>query len=44
MTRKKLTTTGEDQEVKPFSKKEFINSTIKRKQKSKFLSDNQKDY
>ena len=44
MTRKKLTTTGEDQEVKPFSKKEFINSTIRRKQKSKFLSDNQKEY
>ena len=29
---------------KPISKKEFINSTIKRKQKSKFLSDNQKEY
>jgi phosphate starvation-inducible PhoH-like protein len=27
-----------------FSKKDFINATIKRKQKSKFLSDNQKDY
>ena len=34
----------EEQESKPFSKKEFINATIKRKQKSKFLSDNQKDY
>lgn len=27
-----------------FTKKDFINSVIKRKQKSKFLSDNQKDY
>ena len=26
------------------SRKELINSVIKRKQKSKFLSDNQKDY
>jgi phosphate starvation-inducible PhoH-like protein len=35
---------NEEQESKPFSKKDFINATIKRKQKSKFLSDNQKDY
>jgi phosphate starvation-inducible PhoH-like protein len=43
MTRKKLTT---DEPVIPqsFTKKDFINSVIKRKQKSKFLSDNQKDY
>ena len=43
MSRKKLTT---DEPVIPqsFTKKDFINSVIKRKQKSKFLSDNQKDY
>jgi len=43
MTRKKITT---EEPVIPqtFSKKDFINATIKRKQKSKFLSDNQKDY
>ena len=43
MTRKKLTT---DEPVIPqsFTKKDFINSVIKRKQKSKFLSENQKDY
>lgn len=43
MTRKKITT---DEPVIPqsFTKKDFINSVIKRKQKSKFLSDNQKDY
>ena len=42
-TRKKITT---DEPVIPqsFTKKDFINSVIKRKQKSKFLSDNQKDY
>ena len=44
MTRRKPIPQNEEQESKPFSKKEFINSTIKRKQKSKFLSDNQKDY
>ena len=43
MPRKKLTT---DEPVIPqsFTKKDFINSVIKRKQKSKFLSDNQNDY
>jgi len=43
MPRKKTTT---DEPVIPqsFTKKDFINSVIKRKQKSKFLSDNQKDY
>ena len=34
----------EVQESKPFSKKDFINSVIKRKQKNKFLSPNQEDY
>ena len=42
--RKKPQTQNEESEIKIFSKKEFINSTIRRKQKSKFLSDNQKDY
>ena len=32
------------QESKPFSKKDFINSVIKRKQKNKFLSEHQEDY
>jgi len=44
MQRKKNQTQSEDTEPKQFSKKDFINATIKRKQKSKFLSDNQKDY
>ena len=35
---------NEDQEPKPFSKKEFINSVIKKKQKNKFLSPNQEEY
>ena len=35
---------NEDQESKPFSKKEFINSVIKKKQKNKFLSPNQEEY
>ena len=43
-TRKKPQIQTDDNEQKPFSKKDFINSTIKRKQKSKFLSDNQKEY
>jgi phosphate starvation-inducible PhoH-like protein len=38
------TQTEESDAPKSFSKKDFINATIKRKQKSKFLSDNQKDY
>jgi len=45
MTRKKpLQPMDEVQESKPFSKKEFINSVIKRKQKNKFLSPNQEEY
>jgi len=43
-TRKKPQPQTEDNEQKTVSKKDFINSTIKRKQKSKFLSDNQKEY
>jgi phosphate starvation-inducible PhoH-like protein len=44
MTRKKTPLPTEEQEVKPFSKKEFINSVVKRKQKNKFLSPNQEEY
>ena len=44
MTRKKPLSQGEDQESKPFSKKEFINYVIKKKQKNKFLTTNQEDY
>jgi phosphate starvation-inducible PhoH-like protein len=45
MTRKKpVQPMNEDQESKPFSKKEFINSVIKKKQKNKFLSPNQEEY
>jgi len=43
-TRKKPLIQTEDSEAKQISKKNFINSTIKRKQKNKFLSDNQKEY
>jgi len=43
-TTRKKTTTEEPVIPQTFSKKDFINATIKRKQKSKFLSDNQKDY
>jgi len=44
MTRKKPTPLVEEQTNKPLSKKDFINSVIKRKSKSKFLTENQKDY
>jgi len=45
MTRKKPPVQqNEDQESKPFSKKEFINSVIKKKQKNKFLSPNQEEF
>jgi phosphate starvation-inducible PhoH-like protein len=44
MTRSKKPAQTEEQEVKPFSKKEFINSVVKRKQKNKFLSPNQEEY
>ena len=44
-TRKKTTAPIEDTtQVKQISKKDYINSVIKRKQKNKFLSDNQKEY
>jgi len=43
MTRKKPTQV-EDQESKPFSKKDFINSIVKKKQKNKFLTESQEHY
>jgi len=43
MTRKKHPPT-EDQESKPFSKKDFINSVIKKKIKNKFLTESQEHY
>jgi phosphate starvation-inducible PhoH-like protein len=44
MTRRKPQQQTEEQESKPFSKKDFINSVIKKKQKNKFLSDHQEEY
>ena len=44
MTRKKPQTQTEETESKPFSKKDFINSVIKKKQKNKFLTENQEHY
>jgi phosphate starvation-inducible protein PhoH len=46
MTRRKpsQTTTEETTENKNLTKKDFINSVVKKKQKNKFLSDNQKEY
>lgn len=43
MTRKKVTQNDEP-ESKPFSRKEFINSVIKKRQKNKFLSEHQETY
>jgi phosphate starvation-inducible PhoH-like protein len=43
MTRKKQPQT-EDHESKPFSKKDFINSIVKKKQKNKFLTESQEHY
>jgi len=44
MTKKRPLPQNEEQESKPFSKKDFINSLIKKKQKNKFLSDHQEEY
>lgn len=44
MTRKKQPSQTEDQESKPFSKKDFINSVIKKKIKNKFLTESQEHY
>jgi phosphate starvation-inducible PhoH-like protein len=44
MTRKKPQTQVEETESKPFSKKDFINSIVKKKQKNKFLTESQEHY
>ena len=45
MTRKRAGQVVEEPVIpKTITKKDYINSVIKRKQKSKFLSDNQKEY
>jgi phosphate starvation-inducible PhoH-like protein len=44
MTRKKPQTQNEDTESKPFSRKDFINSVIKKKVKNKFLTQSQEEY
>ena len=44
MTRKKPLPQNDESEAKPFSKKDYINSVIKKKQKNKFLSPNQEEY
>jgi len=43
-SRKKPAQQNEEPEGKPFSKKDFINAVIKKKQKNKFLSPNQEEY
>jgi phosphate starvation-inducible PhoH-like protein len=45
MTRRKVNQSqSEEIQLKPLTKKDYINSVIKRKSKSKFLTENQKDY
>lgn len=44
MTRKKQPNNSEDSESRTFSRKDFINSIIKKKQKNKFLTTHQEDY
>jgi phosphate starvation-inducible PhoH-like protein len=44
MTRKKPLPQNDESESKPFSRKEFINSVIKKRQKNKFLSEHQETY
>jgi phosphate starvation-inducible PhoH-like protein len=44
MTSKKKINQNEESETKPFSKKDFINSVVKKRQKNKFLSPNQEEY
>ena len=43
-SRKKPTQQNEEPEGKPFSKKDFINTIVKKKQKNKVLSPNQEEY
>jgi phosphate starvation-inducible PhoH-like protein len=44
MTRRKIQPQNEESEIKTFSKKDFINSIIKKKQKNKFLTKTQEEY
>jgi phosphate starvation-inducible PhoH-like protein len=44
MTRKKQPSQNEESESKPFSRKDFINSVIKKKVKNKFLTESQETY
>ncbi len=44
MTRKKQPNQNEESELKPFSRKDFINSVIKKKVKNKFLTQSQEEY
>jgi len=44
MTRKKQVSQNEESETKPFSRKDFINSVIKKKVKNKFLTQSQEEY
>jgi phosphate starvation-inducible PhoH-like protein len=44
MTRRKQPNQSDETDAKPFSKKDFINSIIKKKQKNKFLTNHQEDY
>ena len=44
MTRRKIQPQNEESEIKTFSKKDFINSVIKKKVKNKFLTENQEHY
>jgi phosphate starvation-inducible PhoH-like protein len=44
MTTKRKPTQQKEESTQPFSKKDFINSVIKKKQKNKFLTEHQEDY
>jgi len=44
MTKRKIQPQNEESEIKTFSKKDFINSIIKKKQKNKFLTKTQEEY
>jgi phosphate starvation-inducible PhoH-like protein len=44
MTSKRKPQQNDEQESKPFSRKDFINSIIKKKQRNKFLSEHQEEY
>ena len=44
MTTKRKPTQQKEESTQPFSRKDFINSVIKKKQKNKFLTEHQEDY